>query len=215
MKKLLASLLTLALILSTFSACSGGNDSNDSQEGSGTSSGVNSEETSVETRDINGLQLPISTAGEELDVFLPYNGSIVQDLNTIESVKMTEEATGVHINWTTVSLAELQERFNILLNSGTYPDIVFLSFFPTYPGGWEKGVEDGVIMNMEELVQEYMPNYRAALEQNDFGAKQAMSDNHEHLIFYSLQGTDDTIEGEGVVSGLGYRADILEDLGLD
>lgn len=215
MKKLLASLLTLALILSTFSACSGGNDSNDSQEGSGTSSGVNSEETSVETRDINGLQLPISTTGEELDVFLPYNGSIVQDLNTIESVKMTEEATGVHINWTTVSLAELQERFNILLNSGTYPDIVFLSFFPTYPGGWEKGVEDGVIMNMEELVQEYMPNYRAALEQNDFGAKQAMSDNHEHLIFYSLQGTDDTIEGEGVVSGLGYRADILEDLGLD
>ncbi|MDE6994977.1 MAG: extracellular solute-binding protein, partial [Lachnospiraceae bacterium] len=217
MKKALALILALLLILGTFAACSG---ENSSQSGTSSdtpsSSNVSEGEDAAEgTRNINGLQLPISTTGEELRVFYAYNGSVVEDLNTIESVKKMEEATGVHINWIPIPLSELQEKFNTLVTSGEYPDIVMLSFFPTYPGGWAKGVEDGVIMNMEQLVQDYMPNYRAALEQNDFGAKQSLSDDHEHLIFYSLQGTDDTIEGEGVVSGLGYRADILEKLGLD
>ena len=227
MKKLLACLLALVLALGALAGCNSSNPSG--SDGSKAETKADTEtkseaaetdtedagESGTEKRNINGLELPISTTGEELNVFYAYNGSIVQDLNEIESVKAMEKATGVHINWTPVALSELQDKFNILITSGEYPDIVMLSFFPTYPGGWAKGVEDGVIMNMDELVKNYMPNYRAALAQNDFAAKQAVSDEHEHLIFYSLQGTDNTIEGEGVVSGLGYRADILEKLGLD
>lgn len=211
MKKVLALILSAVLVMGMLAGC-GSTAPAEAKPGENAPA-ANGEP--VETRDINGLTLPISTTGEELTVFYAYNGTAVEDLNEIESVKIMEQNTGVHVNWIPVALAELQEKFNTLINSGDYPDIVMLSFFPTYPGGWEKGIEDGVILNMNDLVLNYMPNYRAALARNDFGNKQAMSDNHEYLIGYSLQGTDTSIEGEGVVCGLGYRADILESLNMD
>ncbi len=218
-------MLAAVMVISMLGACGGSTGTTPS--GSGTAQGTaqtsttttaasaSAAEENTNVRNINGLELPISTTGESLDVFYAYNGTLVSDLNDIWSVQEMEKNTGVHINWTQVALSELQEKFNILITSGEYPDIVGLSFFPSYPGGWSKGVEDGVVLNMDELVRDYMPNYRACLAQNDFGNKQAMSDNHEYQIVYSLQGTDDAIEGEGVVCGLGYRADILEKLGLD
>ena len=77
------------------------------------------------------LTLPISEDGAELDVWINYSGTIVGDVNEIAGVQKMEEMTGVHINWTPVAQNELQEKFGILLSSGTYPDIVYPVLCPT------------------------------------------------------------------------------------
>jgi putative aldouronate transport system substrate-binding protein len=226
MKKLLAMLLALAIAVSALAACTneGGSGKEDGTTAATTKEAQESADTKEATadtepadsgkRDINGLELPISDSGETLDVWLAYNGTLVKDINDIESVKVMEQNTGVHINWTIVSLSELNEKFSTLIASGDYPDIVFLSFFPEYPGGWAKGVEDGVVAKLNDYIQ-FMPNYKAVLEANEWGDKQAKSDDGEYLIFYSIQGTDTEIKGEGVVSGVAYRSDILEQLNLE
>ena len=123
MKKLLACLLALALAVGALAGCNSSTPSGSDGSKAETKANADTKSESAETdtedagesgsekRNINGLELPISTTGEELNVFYAYNGSIVQDLNEIESVKAMEKATGVHINWTPVALSELQDKF--------------------------------------------------------------------------------------------------------
>lgn len=135
LKKWLAMALSAALLLTTLAGCGGGGESESSgtDSQSSTASTSSAAEGETATGEPEPLTLPLSEDGAELDVYVTYSGTIVSDLNTIEGVKKMEEMTGVHVNWTTVSLEEVNDRLGILLSSGDYPDIVYPGVL--YPGG--------------------------------------------------------------------------------
>lgn len=212
MKKMLALLLTLAMAVSMLTAC-GSKDEAGNGDVPVMDDGFDEAEEDTR-RDVGGLKLPLVAEKEELTVWLVYSGTIMTDLNEIAGVKAMEEATNVHINWVPVEQNELSEKYGILLSSGNYPDIIYANM--TYPGGFEKGIEDGVIYpDMDSLIREYMPNYMALVNSSDEARREATSDSGKMLLARIIVGQDLTAESEGTYQGLAYRADLLDQLGLD
>lgn len=158
MKKIITMLLALCMMASTVACSSGDNESSSVSDSN--SSEAQTSSTTVEKQDVGGLQLPLTDETEELTVWCVYNNNAVPDPNDLKGVQELERRTNVHINWIPVTTSEASEKQGILFSSGDLPDIMYAASF-TYPGGLAKGVEDGVIADMDPLIREYMPNYMA------------------------------------------------------
>ena len=212
-KKLLALLLALVMVMGMLAGC-GSSDGKTDEPAPVPTADDGFEEATDNRRDVGGLKLPLTAEKEELTVWLVYSGTIMSDLNDVEGVKVMEENTNVHINWIPVEQNELKEKYGILLSSGDYPDIIYSTM--EYPGGFEKGIEDGVIYpDMDGLIREYMPNYMALINSSDEARREATSDSGKMLLARTIVGTDTTAQSEGTYQGLAYRADLLEDLGME
>ena len=94
-----------------------------------------------------------------------------------------EELTNVHIDYTTVSQSDFPMQLNLMYSSGEYPDLVI-------DGGNNVdlemyGVDQGVFMPLDDLIENYMPNYKALMELNDLTYRSTMaSDGHIYAIGY-------------------------------
>ena len=184
-KKFFALVMALVLLMGCFSACGGKTDSEVPKEPDSSA-----EEPGVETRDINGLTLPFCEEKEELNILMVYDSQLVEDLNEIAGIQAMEEATNVHVNWMTYTQAEMPEKFQQLLATGEYFDIMFPGGVESYPGGYEQGIEDGVLVDMDEYIHQYMPNYLGLLESNTEAMKQATYDDGKLHAVRVIHGTD-------------------------
>ncbi len=211
-RRVAALMLGAIIAAGSLAACGGGNDEDGSQNSNASQSVENTGETvSSEPEE---LTLPLTEEKKELTVWLVYNGTEVTDLNEIEGVKEMEELTNVHINWIPVNNSEVSEKFGLLLGSGDYPDIIYPASY-SYPGGTEKGIEDGVLLDMDSYIREYMPNYMNLISQNEDARKQATSDDGKLHSLKIIVGSDLTVESEGNYLGLAYRKDLLDEMGLE
>ena len=228
MKKIIALVLSIGLILGLCTSCGGSDkgsatkntektqavgDTKAESTGDGTTEGATALQ-GTEGNKAGELSLPLCEEMQELSVWLVYTGKEISDLNEIKGIQKMEEMTNVHVNWIPVGLQEIQEKFTLLLGSGSYPDIIYPASF-AYPGGIEKGIEDGVFVDAEELIKNHMPNYLKCLEINEEARKEATSDDGKLLAPRIIVSTDTSIEGEGTYQGLAYRKDILDAMGLD
>ena len=219
-KRMMTLILTGAMLATSLAGC-GGTNGTTQQENKISGSGTAASQAEVQVqvpaeggRDVGGLMLPLTTEKEDLSVWLTYNSSTVKDINEIKGIQQMEENTNVHVNWTPVTLQEVQEKLGIMLSSGTFPDIVYAGSYG-YPGGISKGVEDGVIADMDPLIRENMPNYMALLDANDDLKRQATGDDGKLDAVHGVVMYDDVIKGEPNYIGMVYRADILEKLGIE
>ena len=219
LKKLAALLLSAALLLTAFAGCNGGGESKSESESTPDSSasgpeGETSEGGEESTGEPEELTLPISEDGAELEVWTVYEGTLYKDPNDIKGVQKTEELTGVHINWIPVSQSVIADQFGILLTSGDYPDIIFPPV-GGYPGGYEKGIEDGVIYpDIADLIDQYMPNYKAYLDSSEDVRREATTDSGIQMLRV-IVGADGEAKSEGTVMSLAYRKDMLDQLGME
>lgn len=223
MKKVIAMLLALVLALAALAGCggSGNQDATTASTKEGETKESKSDEATKDssnesgTTDENGLKLPLTEEKQELTVWLVYSGTIMSDLNEIEGVKKMEELTNVHINWIPVGQGEIGEKLGVLLTSGKYPDIIYPAS-NGYPGGSEKGIEDGVIYpDHDTLIRNYMPNYMNYLNNNKEAEREATADSGKMIVLKNIVGGDFITEAEGTYQGVAYRKDILDELGID
>ncbi|MCA0753533.1 extracellular solute-binding protein [Paenibacillus sp. N4] len=92
----------------------------------------------------------------------------------VEAYKEIQKRTNVQIDFQDNDTGNLSQ-FNIMLASGTYPDIIYVP--GGYPGGVAKLVEDGVAIRLNELIDQYAPNYKKLLEEHPEIKKQVMLDD--------------------------------------
>lgn len=219
-QKIIALLLALCMMVSIFAACGSGDDgSSGISSATSSASGESSDETSSTAEEDNAtpqeLTLPLCEETEELEVWCCYSGTLVTDLNEIEGIKKMEELTNVHINWIPISQEEGSEKMGIMLSSSSYPDIVYPASF-AYPGGVEKGIEDGVIYpDHDSLIRQYMPNYMKYLSTSEEAKKEATADDGKMKTLKAIVGKDGTAESEGTYMGLAYRKDLLDGLKIE
>ena len=104
----------------------------------------------AETAELNGLtDYPVGTESE------PNNRTIFKRL---------EEATNVHINWKTIQADQWGDKISLeMSNANTLPDFIFNARF----GDTDllKYAEQGALLNLEELIDTYMPNLQKVFEQ--------------------------------------------------
>ena len=100
---------------------------------------------------------PIVPEGEELTLTcFTMSMPNVENLETNDFTKYLEDLTGVHIEWVTAGRDDWQEKLNMMLSSGDYPDMLL----GVSPDRAKFGVKEQIIVPIDEYLNEdLMPNY--------------------------------------------------------
>jgi putative aldouronate transport system substrate-binding protein len=124
-----------------------------------------------------------------------------------------EEETNLHIDWTNYS-SDFAEKRNLDIASGDLPDAIFNAAAGDYDLlNW---AESGVIVPIEDLIEEYMPNLKKIFDENpEYRQMSTAPDGH----IYSMPWIEELGEGKEsihTVNGMAWiNKEWLDNLGLE
>lgn len=155
--------------------------------------------------------LPLTEDGETFSLWLsvpPNVGTLFKNgMADHEVFLKAEEFTGVHIEFLEQSAETSADKFNLMLVSGDYPDLVNGMDFT---GGNDLAVESDFAMNIAEDIAEYAPNYQDIIDSDPSIIKTITTDEGNVVAFYTFNS-----EKQGTTEGAWIRGDWLEDLNLE
>lgn len=118
-------------------------------------------------------ELPLTTKGETLVIYCDFNASqssVYSDLSEHPVIKKMVEETGINLQFMHPPVNDDGTFFNTTIASGEWPDLFYTDrFHTTYPGGVEGAMDDGILVNVNDLVAEYAPNFLQMVEEYDEG----------------------------------------------
>ena len=129
-----------------------------------------------------------------------------------------QDMAGVNIDWTVVcgNNDEIQAQYLAMLASGNYPDIIQWQHNNSYVGGVAQLYADGIILELNDIIDKYMPNYKKLLEENPHVAKTLMDDEGRYLYFTVINPLNSDLEKVAVTWwGLMMRQDWLDNVGME
>ncbi len=133
--------------------------------------------------------------------------------NDMESIKKIQEATNITIEF---EVATNDDSYTPMMTGGTYPDIITAKNMERYPGRLSAMLKDGISIKVNDLIDEYMPNFKKILEENPTIAKDLKLDTGEYTFFSQLYDTTDEADRQAKSSyGLGIRKDWLDAVGKE
>ena len=131
----------------------------------------------------------------------------------MEAIKAIEEATNITIEF---KVATNDDSYIPMMTSGEYPDIITAKNMERYPGRLSAMYKDGISIKLDELIDEYMPNYKKVLDENPSIAKDLKLDSGEYTFFSQLFDTTNDVDRKGKsVYGIGIRKDWLDAVGKE
>lgn len=206
-RKLIASLLIGATLMTSLAGCSsGGKEPSDTKP-----TGTVTENTGDSTEAVTEFSYPMNST----DTFTYWTGlnsnvsANYMNLGDTPFGKAWMEQTGVNIDFLHPPVGQDNEQFSLLLADGDLPDMMEYSWM-NYPGGPEKAINDGVIIPLNEVFEKYCPNIVAYLEANPDVDKMIKTDEGNYYTFPFIRG-DEILT---VTMGLMLRQDWLDDLNL-
>jgi len=134
----------------------------------------------------------------------------IRDYNDVTAHKELAKRTGVHIEWILPPLGQEAENYNIMIASGNYPDIINAPYL-MYPGGYDRAIDDGVHLDLTDLIKEYIPNYYKFVNSDPEIRREVVTDSGRFSVIYNLQ----AVPSEGGDAGPVVRGDWLDELGID
>ncbi len=232
MKKILALLLAMIMVLSLFAACGDSNSAVSSAQTEAsvpessevpeaeeppaavsTEEGSAAEEPPVEEEKgpfvADSAVLPLAD-GEVLTYFCELPGYMsmfnVNDYDDLQAMKYAEEITGVDIKFTIVNSESLQTNFQLMVASGAITDLV--SGASDQYASSAQMIEDGVAIDLMEY-QDSLPNFWNVL--NYYDAYKPMAITLDGTMPEVICIADDYL----TQSGMQIRKDWLDKLGMD
>jgi putative aldouronate transport system substrate-binding protein len=158
------------------------------------------------------IRLPIAQ-NLTLKIWAPFNGNgngAIKNFGEMEMYKILEGTTGIKVDFEHPPLNSERERFNLLLASRNYPDIIEYNWFDV-TGGPELLLRQNVIVRLNDLIAKYAPNLTRYLQQNPGLRKDISTDDGDIYAFPAIR--IDPVR-EGVTYGPILRADWLQKLNL-
>ena len=209
-KKLVALLLVMAMILS-LAAC-GGNTNDNSGSNSSQASTASGTAEEGQTAEPGEVKLPIVDEPVTLTYFNAddTNAAIItKDWNDNEFYKEMEKRTGVHLEFETVSSADYQTNFNLMIASGNLADLIYVGA-SYYAEGVDAAIDDGYFLDLTDKVDQYMPNYQAIRKSDINYELLSTTDSGRLGAVYELRQSK-----QGPWLGLWMRQDWLDDLNME
>lgn len=152
---------------------------------------------------------PLSTDGATLTVYMRDSSSgVISDYNEVAGYKAAAEKLGINIEFITPAVGSEADQFNMMIASGQYPDIILWDFNST-PMTLAEMVDAGVLINMDDYIRQYAPNYMNMISEREEFSKQVTDNSGDMLAMFALQ------ERIPISGGPTIRADLLEKYGLD
>ena len=156
-KKLMAAVCCTTLVIG-LSAC-GAKDSPAADKGSQAAEDAGKESMAENTGDSLLTEpgtYPIVTEPVTLKIMImskPY----IEDYNTNDFTKYMEDLTGINLEIEAVSYEDSQEKINLAMAGGDYPDV----FMTLEPDVVKYGVKEGMLIPLDDLIEKNMPNFMA------------------------------------------------------
>ena len=134
------------------------------------------------------------------------NSSIYNDYGENPFIQYLEKRFDINLEFSTPMLGKELEDFNKLIGSGSYPDIMDLSFYTDsiallYDDGY------GAAMDLTQYIEDYMPNYSQFMEDNTQFTQYAKIDG----MYLTLNNYNEAIPNQW--GGWMYRRDWIVDYG--
>lgn len=163
MKKVFVSLLVLVTMLAPLVASG-------SKEVAG--------KTSVVVQDDFEVSYPVNNDGGTLTIWCPIQPPAAKHITSYDEQEVFQEIskrTGIKTNYIHPALGQEREQLGLLIASGSLPDIIQIRGL--YSGGSAGGVEDGIFLDMTDLMETYAPDYYALMTANDMNYKLASTND--------------------------------------
>ncbi len=122
---------------------------------------------------------------------------------------VVEEKTGVHLDFIHPTMGQEKEQFNLMIASRDLPDLIEYGW-TSYNGGPEKAISDGIIIKLNDLIDQYAPDAKALMQSSPVVAKQSMTDSGSYYAFMAVGESNGKTQ-----SGPFLRSDWMEELGLE
>ncbi len=165
-----------------------------------------------ETVELGTVTYPLEADGATLTYWLPWMPALSQCYSNYSehpAYAAAEEYTGVPVEYISCSMESAATEFNLMIASGSSYDILS-SAATYYNGGVAAGVRDGVLLDLTDLMAEYVPDYYKEFITNDKWVKYATTDDGTIGAIYSFNAVE-----LGLSKGNFIRQDWLDELGLD
>ena len=201
-KRIMDMLVILLLILAILAGCAGGGNNGNggspqnSSDGGGSADGTTGE------------------AGypEKLTLWMQLDGNVaatLQSAGEIAAFRETERITGTKVEFQHPPAGQAAEAFNIMISSGDLPDAIEYNW-ASVPGGPEKAIADGIIIPLNDLIENHAPNLRKVLDEHPEWERLIMTDDGNIYVFPFIRGDDYLLTFNGII----IRQDWLDNLGL-
>ena len=129
------------------------------------------------------------TNGGTVSMFISFSGvkaKYYTSLSESPTVKQWVEDTGIDIEFVHPPAGSDSDNFTLLASTDDLPDII-VNGRSYYPGGDVAAVNDGVFMDLTDLVQTNMPDYQYFLDNNDLFRKAATVPSGDVYSIYNYK----------------------------
>lgn len=151
---------------------------------------------------------PLSEEPVTLRVYMKDSSGKGINFNEVAGYKAAFEKLGVNVEFIIPAVGSEADQFNLMIASGEYPDIILWDFRST-PMSLPEMVNSGVLLDIDEYIRQYAPNYLKLLNGREEYLKEATADDGHLLSMYAFN------EGIPVSGGPAMRADLLKKYNLD
>ena len=218
MRKSLAVLCSAACAAALLAGCSGGSTSEGTGAGASTGAAAGTAESTVLDESQSAAQesgvfsYPMAE-GEPLSWWNVLNNNISLYFTTLGETpfaKQLSERTGAAIEFMHPPAGQEREQFGLILADGSLPDLMEYNWLENYPGGPQKAISDGVVISLNDVIDQYCPNFKAYLQANPDIDKMIKTDDGQYYAFPMVRG-----EAETILIGPMMRGDWLKELNLE
>lgn len=157
---------------------------------------------------------PISFPLFEDTVTLTYMGegspwNMSGDVVWSQALSTIDEMANVRWEQTWLTMETGTDTFNLTIASGDYPDVIS-NFYKYYTNGIQDGIEQEIIIDMDEPIREYMPNYMNIVNSDPEITKQASTDDGK---IWGVQLISNPVQDS--FNGPIAREDLMDKYGID
>ena len=125
----------------------------------------------------------VNTDGDipkSLTIFGPLGANVAagggSTYNDCMTFQLLEEKTGCHVEWQHPASGAQEERFNVMIVSGNYPDAI-VHHWNDVSGGAQSYVDDDIIVDLTPYMETCMPNLTKFLNENPEIKKDVYNDD--------------------------------------
>lgn len=143
------------------------------------------------------------------DGWFPFFSAFFEDYDDTTFFQEMEKATGVKTEFTLVNAEMAGEQFNLMVATGDYCDLMH-DVDTNYVGGLDTAYEEGVIITIDDLIDTWMPNYKAELMSEDVFL-QDLTSNQGNLYQFSILRHEASLPDYGLM----IRQDWLDQISME
>ncbi len=173
---------------------------------------VSSVEESVPEEPAYTVSYPLEGDDLELTYWMPFKSphESIQTFDEFPVLATAEELTGVKVSFTSENQMTAGEKFNLMVASGDYCDLLG-GALGYYTGNFDEAIADGIAIDLSERIEEFAPDYYAMLTADENNYKATVNDDGVMIAIYTIKDQYFPVMGGTVIrkdwmNALGYAS---------